>query len=50
MLYAIVLLGFLNIGLWHTAFGRCKKCNNDRYVRCGCDPENKRKPWKNQNR
>jgi hypothetical protein len=45
--YAIALLGFLNIACWWSAYGRCKTCRNERVPRCGCDPDNARKPWKN---
>jgi hypothetical protein len=45
--YAIILLGVLILLLRHHAFGRCGTCNNDRVPRCGCDPDNERKPWKN---
>jgi hypothetical protein len=45
--YAIILMGFLGVGVWWAAYGRCKACNLDRNPRCGCDPDNKRKPWRN---
>jgi hypothetical protein len=45
--YAIVFLGVIVCLQWWAAYGRCKRCNLDRYVKCGCDPENRRKPWKN---
>jgi hypothetical protein len=45
--YAILLLCFLALGVWWAAYGRCKACNLDRNPRCGCDPEKRRKPWKN---
>jgi hypothetical protein len=45
--YAIILLGVLTLLLRHHAFGHCKACNLDREPRCGCDPNNERKPWKN---
>ena len=45
--YAILFLGVLVVLQWWTAYGHCRKCNNERQIRCGCDPENRRKPWKN---
>jgi hypothetical protein len=45
--YAIVMLGFLSIAIWWSAYGPCKTCNNDRVPRCGCDPDKRRKPWRN---
>lgn len=46
-LYAIVLLGVLNILLWRQAFGFCQGCRLRREPRCGCDPEGRRRPWRN---
>ena len=48
--YAIVFLGVIVVLLWHTAYGRCRACNNERTPRCGCDEDGKRKPWKNHGR
>jgi hypothetical protein len=44
---AIILLGFFLLALRHRAFGHCRLCNLKREPRCGCDPDNERKPWKN---
>ena len=46
-LYAILFLGVTVVALWWTAYGYCRKCRLDRGPRCGCDPDNRRKPWKN---
>jgi hypothetical protein len=32
----IVLLGFLTLGLWRRAFGRCAVCETHRSPKCGC--------------
>lgn len=45
--YAILLLGVLAVGCWHVAFGLCRACNLHREPKCGCDPEGRRRPWRN---
>jgi hypothetical protein len=45
--YAIAFLAVLVCLEWWASHGRCKRCNNDRVPRCGCDPNARRKPWKN---
>jgi hypothetical protein len=45
--YVIAFLVVIVLGCWNSAYGRCRKCNNDRMPRCGCSPDNSRKPWKN---
>lgn len=49
-LYAIVMLGVLVLLLWHRSFGLCSKCNLHREPSCGCDPEGRRRPWRNMGR
>jgi hypothetical protein len=45
--YALLFLAVSFLMLWWAAYGRCKACNLDRGPRCGCDPDSKRKPWRN---
>jgi hypothetical protein len=45
--YTLLFLGVLYLMIWWSAYGRCRKCQLDRNPRCGCDPDGRRKPWRN---
>jgi hypothetical protein len=49
-LNVLLVLAVLLLGCWNSAYGRGKTCQNVRVPRCGCDPENRRKPWRNSGR
>jgi hypothetical protein len=48
--YSIAFIAVSFWLLWRLAFGHCRDCNLRREPRCGCSPDNSRKPWKNSGR